>query len=115
MTIRGNIGLGVVDIGTGDTVLLNVADLVGIERVAVSVASLHNTDTVATINVTIFESPDLTSAAGKAVATLTISPSYEEDINAIIGQGYESSKLIAVADAVGTNARLSVTTYDGGD
>lgn len=114
MTIKGNVGLGVVDIGTSDTVILNVASITGADRVSISAASLHNT-TASSVTVTIYESPDLTSASGDQIAIISIAPVYEEDINGIIGQGYENTNLIAVASAAGVNVRTSVTTYDGGD
>ena len=85
MSIQSNVGLGVTDIGTTDTALLNPAD--PYTRQAVSAFSLHNT-TVATITVTIYESPDLTSASGDQVAVHAVPPGDSVDVVEVIGQGY---------------------------
>lgn len=112
MTIRGNIGSSPIDILATDTTILDPISG-SVERVSVSGFSLHST-AVGTVTVTIYESPDLTSASGTAVAYYSLSQNESVDVNECIGQGY-TQNIIAVASGVGVNAKISYTTYTSGD
>lgn len=113
MAIRSNIGLEVISVGTGDTTLLEPADPV--ERVSVTAFSLHNTSATTNITVTIWESPDATSASGVEVAICQIAPGGSVSVIEVIGQGYEQGRnLVAQASAAGVNRVATVTQYDGG-
>lgn len=113
MTIKSNVGVAAVSILTTDTTLLNpVAPL---ERIACTAMSLHNTDAAANITVTLYESPNLTSASGKEIAVYRLGPFSSADVNEVIGQGYAVGRnIIAKASATGVNAVSTVTNYDGG-
>lgn len=112
MAIRGNIGLAPIAIIAGDTTILQ--PVTGdVERVAVSGFSLHNT-AAGNRTVTIYESPNLTSASGVAVAVYTLAQNESVDVNQCIGQGYVQN-IIAVGSATGVNAKISYTTYTSGD
>lgn len=111
MTIKTRVGLAVVDVGTADTALL--FPLFPNNRLAVSAFSLYNT-TGGPVIVTLYESPDSTSAAGKEIATITVATQASALVPECIGQSYAlGNNIIAKADVTGANARLTVTTYDG--
>ncbi len=113
MGIKGNVGVGVIAIGTSDTVLLD-PDSGDRERAAVSSAYLHNTSG-GTIVVRIFESPDLTTASGVRIDRYSIDTDKSADISAIIGQGFSSTQnIIAIADIAGVEAKLTIVEYDDG-
>jgi hypothetical protein len=113
MSIRGNIGIGSVSIAAADTTIYDPPSTV--ERYAISAFSVHNT-TAAAVTVSVYNSPDLTSAAGVRNAFYSIPANQSVDIVELIGQGFLSSRnIIAVGGAVGLRATMSVTTYDGGD
>lgn len=111
MAIRGAVGIPTKDIDTSDTVLLQpVAPLT---RRLVTHCSLSNT-TGGTIVVSLYESPNLTSASGKLVATVTLTATTSDQVVEIIGVSYlVGLNLIATADVVGSNATITVTDYDG--
>ena len=113
MAIFGNIGIDTVDVGTSDTTILEVG-ATDYQRVAVSAFNLHN-DGILDITVEIFISPDATSASGHRVARIPLSIGSSEDVNELIGQGYDSGKyIIAKASTTGINASLSYTGYTEG-
>ena len=113
MTIKANVSLPVTAIGTTDTVLIETTTQG--ERVAVSALSLNNT-TAGTVNVSLYISPDLTSASGTLVDTIALGANDDDQPLTLIGQGLTSTQnLIAVADVAGSNAKPTITTYDGGD
>ncbi len=112
MGIKGNVGIGVIQIGTIDTTLLD-PDYGTRVRAAVTGAYLHNSSGV-TIIVEIFESPDLTSASGERIDYYSIDANESADISSIIGQGFSSTQnIIAIADVAGVNAKLTVDEYTG--
>jgi len=111
MAIRSNLGNGVVNVLAGDTTLFNP---VGIDRYQVGSCNVHNT-TAADIVVSVYVSPDLTSAAGDLVFTQSVPNGQEIDINSIVGQGYIADNIIIVGAAVGLNAQLTRTEYTNGD
>lgn len=112
MAIRGNIGSAPIPIIAGDTTILQPVSG-SVERVAVSGFSLHS-NAVGVITVTIYESPDLTSASGTAIAYYSLAQNESVDVNECIGQGY-TQNIIAVASGVGVNAKISYTSYTSGD
>jgi hypothetical protein len=112
MAIRGNVGLAPISVIAGDTIILEPVSG-DIERVAVSGFSLHNTF-AGNITVTVYESPDLTSASGISVAKYVLAQDESVDVNECIGQGYVRN-IIAVASGVGVNAKVSYTEYTSGD
>jgi len=111
MAIRSNIGEGVVNVLTGDTMLFNPA---GIDRYQVGSCNVHNT-TGADIVVSVYVSPDTTSAGGDRVFNDTVPAGRDIDINSIVGQGYIADNIIIVGAAVGLNAQLTRTEYTNGD
>jgi len=115
MAIRGNIGLNVVPILATDTVLINTGILPGFpERIAITAASLHNT-TAGSIVVQVYVSPDLTTASGKRVDSVTLATNETMDIPGIISQGLDSVlNIIAIADLIGCNASLTIVEYTAG-
>jgi hypothetical protein len=112
MSIRGNVGVGTVAVLAGDTTLYDPPATV--ERYAISALSLHNT-TAAPVTVTLYNSPNLTSASGVRNAQYAIPANQSVDVVELIGQGFTTRNIIAVGSGVGVNATMSVTTYDGGD
>jgi len=112
MAIKSNVGSGVINILTTDTVIRQ--QQASIDRYHVSSLNIFN-DTAASITVDIYVSSDLTSASGDKVSEETIGINSESDINAVIGQGYSSLNIIAVASAVGLNASITSTEYSAGD
>ena len=113
MAIKGNVGLGIINILTTDTVLLNPDDG-DRERAAVSAAYIHN-DGGVTIIVEIYISPDLTSASGDRIDYYSIADNESVDISGIIAQGFGATdNIIAVADVVGCNAYRTIVEYTGG-
>lgn len=112
MAIKSNVGLSAIDIDTSDTVLIQPADPV--QRLSVSAYSIHNTAST-TIDVTLYESPNTTSASGTAIAEYSIAPLGSINVVEIIGQGYSQGRnIIGMASASGCNAVGTVTNYDGG-
>ena len=115
MSIQGNIGQNVLDLNASgvDTVLLDFN-----ERVAVSQLSLFNVSG-SNATITIYVSPDLTSASGKLVATEIIPSQESWGPKEIIGQGYgPEENLIVVNTTVGAligdvNAKLTYIEYTG--
>lgn len=111
MAIRGNVGSGSIDVTTVDTVIYEQAS---IDRYQVTALNTYN-DTGAGILVEFWVSPNLTSASGDKVASVTIGAASDIDINAIVGQGYSNLNIIAKAASVGLNASITVTEYTEGD
>ena len=108
MTIKTRLSGGVTNVLVADTLVIDPSD-----RIAVSAFSLFNT-TGASINITIFESPNTTSAAGDQIAEYDIATLASVSVDEVIGQGYASNEnIIVVADAVGVNARFTFTQYSG--
>lgn len=112
MAIRTNIGTGPIDVTAADTTIFQQP--AGIDRYQVVGFNVHN-PTAATITITVYISPDLTSAAGDQVAVLGIPPNDGLDVNEIIGQGYGNLNVIAVGSSTGLKASLTRTEYSGGD
>jgi len=111
MAVRSNLGNGVVSVLAGDTTLFNPG---AIDRYQVGSCNVYNT-TGADIVVTVYVSPDTTSANGDLVFTGTVGTGSEIDINSIVGQGYVADNIIIVGAAVGLNAQLTRTEYTAGD
>lgn len=111
MAIRANVGENPINLLIAtDNVLYELAT--GIDRYHVGACNINNNSTTLTVEIAIFISPDLTSASGKQVDSLTLGPEDELDINAIIGQGYTENVIVTVDNpAVGT---ITVTQYTGG-
>lgn len=113
MTIKGNVGIGSISVLAADTTIYDPP--ASVERYAVSAFSVHNT-TGAAVTVSIYNSPDLTSASGVRNAQYAVPANQSVDIVELIGQGFSSSRnIIAVGSAIGLRATMSVTTYDAGD
>lgn len=112
MAIKSNVGIPLVAIAVTDTTVLN--PVAPVERIAVTASVLHNTD-AASRTVTIWESPNLTSASGTEIAVYDIGPDESADIEEIIGQGYAVGRnIIAQASGTGVVAVSTVTQYDAG-
>ena len=113
MAIRGNIDGGAISILAADTTLVDISALTSVERIAISGLSIHNT-AVVSVTVTVYQSPNLTSASGKRLAYYSLAPNESADVIEMIGQGFLTN-IIAVGSAVGVNAKVSYTTYTAGD
>ena len=111
MAIKVGLGTGVVNILTTDTVIFSP---VSIDRYEISAFNIHNTTGVAII-VSVYVSPDSTSASGDKIQQVSVGADASVDINGVIGQGYTTDNIIAVAAAVGLNASLSRTEFTQGD
>ena len=111
MAIKGNIGNYVIDIPTTELVIFQVPNAA--ERAVIGAMSLHNT-TVNKIIVQIYESSDTTIASGKRIGHYTLGANQEIDVNTVIGQGYSTTNLVAIADLDGCNVKSSFTQYTGG-
>lgn len=112
MSIKSNVGIPLVSIAVTDTTLLN--PVAPVERIAVTACVLHNTNAAAR-TVTLWESPNLTSASGVEIAVYVIGPDESVDVEEIIGQGYAVGRnIIAQASGTGVNAVSTVTQYDAG-
>lgn len=112
MTIRSGIGLPVLDIGTSDTTVL---DITVDARKLLTAFSIHNT-TATAIEVTLWESPNTTSASGDQIAVYSIAGNTSIDVQEIIGQGYDDSRyIIAQGDAAGCNRVVTFTEYTDED
>jgi hypothetical protein len=112
MAIRSDIDFGLVDVGTGDTTVVQIPT--GIERIGITAAIAHNT-TGGDLDLTLWESPDLTSASGDEIAFYAIPGGESVDIIELIGQGYEGTNIIAQGSGAGVNFRATVITYSEGD
>lgn len=112
MAIQANKDLGLIEVATSDTTLATVG--ASFERLDVTACVLHN-PTGAAVTVTLYESPDLTSASGQQVAAYTVAAGESEQVFEVLGQGYETTNLIATASAAGTYAKVTATTYSEGD
>lgn len=113
MSIKGNVGLGTISVLAGDTTIID--QNAPVTRYAIGAFSLHNT-TAAAVTVTVFTSPNLTSASGKRVASYSVPGNQSVDVVELIGQGFPiATNVIAVGSGVGVNATASITQYDGED
>ena len=111
MSIRGNVGFPAIPLSTGDTVLYEVS--LPIERIAVSALSVFN-DGITT-NVNIYSSPNLTSASGTKIGSVTVGTDKAVDLVSVIGQGFKvGENLIATAGTSDVNASITVVEYDSG-
>lgn len=111
MAIKSNVGVGVVSVAVTDTTIYQLT--APVERYAITECNAHNSNAAA-VTLEVYISPDLTSASGKIVSKITIPPSQDFDINAILGLG-TNQNVIAKASATGINMTLSKTEYTEGD
>ncbi len=111
MGLRTNLGTGVVNVLAGDTTLFNPG---AIDRYQVGSCNVYNT-TSSPLTITVYISPDTTSANGDLVGTYVVNGDDDTDINSIVGQGYLTDNIIVVGSAVGLNAQLTRTEYTAGD
>ncbi len=109
MTIKANIGIPVIAIGVTDTTILQPA--LPLNRRAVTSFVIHNEDNTATVTVTLYESPNTTSASGSELAVYVVGPNASVDVTEFIQSFPVGRNIIAVADVAGGNARLTVTDY----
>lgn len=108
MAIESGKSLGTVAILAADTVLINT---VGLDRQVISSGIIHNT-TAGVITVNFYDSPDLTSASGSLIASISVGANTQKNITDLIGQSFPvNQNLIAVGTAAGTNSRITVTQY----
>ncbi len=110
MAIKGNVGLGVINILASDTTLIDLTA----DRAAITAASLHNTN-AATVTVTVYISPDLTSASGYAIDYISLATNETKSITGLVMQGISNTEnIIAVASLTGVNALITISEYTGG-
>jgi hypothetical protein len=115
MSIKGNLGQAVLDIGAVgvDTVLLDFDN-----RVAVTALSLYNT-TGANADIEVYYSPDTTSASGKLIASQSIAAGEAWLPTEVIGQGFPVNENVIVVDTTGgavagnVNAKMTYINYTG--
>lgn len=116
MSIKANVGQGVISVGTSDTTI--IAPSSTIDRYHITALSVHNTN-ASSVTISFYVSPNLTTASGVLVINRTLAAGAEDDINNLIGHGFPAgsspSNIIAVASATGVNALATITEYDGGD
>ncbi|MCP4090303.1 MAG: hypothetical protein GY746_10980 [Gammaproteobacteria bacterium] len=106
-TITGNVGSGVIAVLAADTTILDLTA----DRAAITAFSLHNTN-AATVTVTVYISPDLTSASGAAVDYISIATDETKEVTGLIGQGIDDTEnIIAVGSLTGVNAVVTITEY----
>jgi len=99
----------------GDTTLYDPSTILPLpDRYQVGSCNVYNTTGV-DIVVSVYVSPDTTSAAGDLVFTQPVPSGQEIDINSIVGQGYIAQNIIIVGAAIGLNAQLTRTEYTAGD
>tara|TARA_R110000822_G_scaffold237625_2_gene368010 strand:- start:159 stop:515 length:357 start_codon:yes stop_codon:yes gene_type:complete len=94
---------------SADITIQNVAA----NRTLISAASLQNNAGL-DVSISIYRSPDATSASGELVDVVAIPDGGDADINAIIGQGLSLNEyIIAVVDTatVSAGAVISSVTY----
>lgn len=117
MAIQSNLSTSPVDLAgsVADTTLL--ASVASPSRQAVTGFSLYNTAAAARV-VSIYESPNTTSASGKLVATYTIAAGTSQDVVECIGQGYSAGQNIVGVMASGSagdvNSKITTTLYTAG-
>lgn len=113
MAIRSNLGTGVIAVGTTDSVMFDPAGT--IDRYHVGAFNVFNTDAINAITMTVYVSPDLTSASGVVVGVVQVAANQDVDVNALVGQGHATTQnIIVTATAAGLNASLTRTEYDAG-
>lgn len=105
--ITANIGLPALGLTTSDTALINLSG--STLREGVQNAVVTNT-TGSPITVSLYESPDATSASGLLIWSESVPANDDAIITGVVGQGFEQGQnLIATASAVGVNIKLTVT------
>lgn len=109
MAIIGNVGTGVIEILTTDTVIYQLT--APTERYCITQCSAFNPAAIA--NLEIYISPDLTIASGKLVSKVDVPLGEDVDINALLGLGTDQN-IIAIASAVGINMTMTKTEYTEG-
>lgn len=119
MAVRVNLTDGVQQLGasSADVVLHNQA-----VRTAINAFNLRNTLAV-NVQVSIYDSPDDTSASGEKIAQLTMGPAgtLDETLDVIeaIGQAYTANiRIVGVIDTAGVSAgevtaKITYTEYTG--
>jgi hypothetical protein len=112
MSIFNRLSNGIaLDLIVGDN-LLTKPGASAYTRIAVSAFSLHNT-TGASVVIDIYESPDATSGGGKVVAQYNLGANESASVLECL-QGYKANEdLVAVPDAVGVNAKITFSGFDG--
>jgi hypothetical protein len=95
-----------------------LASVASPNRQAVTGFSIFNTTASTSLTVSIYESPDTTSAAGKKIASYTLPGLSSIDVVVCIGQGYSTGQnLVAKAGSGSTgdlNAKVTWTAYTAG-
>ncbi len=113
MAIQSNLSAAPINIATSDTVLL--AAVTTPDRQAVTGLSIFNTTASTSLTVSIYESPNTTSASGKQIASYTLPGLSSIDVVECIGQGYSTGQnLVAKAGSGSTgdlNAKVTRTAY----
>lgn len=119
MAVRVGLTDGVQQLGasTDDTVVHNQTN-----RTAISAFNIYNS-TANNVELTVYDSPDDTSASGEERANFTIGPKgFADDaldVNEVIGQGYAANtRIIVVVNTAGIVAgdlttKLTYTVYTG--
>ena len=115
MTIRGNLSVGVQELGATDA---DVSVHNNANRTAVTGFSVFNNSGI-NAAFEVFESPDGTSASGEIVASYILADQESCDVIECIGQGYSAGAQLVVVVTTATisagelNAKLTFTVYTG--
>lgn len=113
MTIKVSLPVGPISVLAGDTTIFDISSVPAYDRYRVEAANIHNT-TAAPVSVTIYYSPDTTSASGTEVCVMSIGAGQNEDVNAIIGQGRDDN-IIAVGSATGLRFTMTYVGFGAED
>lgn len=102
--------VGTIDLGgaSADIPIIDTTDAIG-----VNAFNIKNNSAAGRV-IDIYSSPNLISASGTKVATLTLAAGKSGDVGEVIGQNY-TDNIIAVADGTDCDATMSYTQYDGDD
>lgn len=110
MSVKSGRSIEPVAVGTSDTTIFETGNS---ESIKMSAFSGHST--AATV-VTIYESPNLTSASGDIIDEITFAVGDVFDFSAAIGHAIKETKnVIAKATVVGCTVKMSFELYNGGD
>ena len=117
MAIKSNVDTGTLSLVVADNVLVNSASsptFDDVSRYAISALSLYNT-TSSSVTVTIYRSPDTTSASGTILDVVVVPANSQADAGGLIGLSVSLEYIICTVSAVGVNATAAVITYGTGE
>lgn len=115
MAVRVFIDAGTVSLTGGDNTLVDFSSLTDVGRYGVTACSLYNNNAT-TETVSIYRSPNTTSASGTLLDVVSIPRDSQEDVGGLIGLAIgNSDNIIAVSSATGITATATLTTFGSND